>query len=231
MKQIQAMIDQGRSQGQGALSEFWSKQVLAAAGVPVTREKLAASPEQAVAAAQEIGYPVVLKACAWRLMHKSEAGAVALNLDSAEAVATAYERVSQAAEGLEGVLVQEMVGGSRELVAGLIRDPQFGPCVMVGLGGVFTEVLQDTAFRVAPVDMAEALDMIAELRSAPMLESFRGQGAVSREELGSILVSLGRLGLEYPAIAEIDVNPLIADLEGRLKAADALVVLAGEEDA
>lgn len=152
MSEIESIIEQGLARGQGALSEYWSKKVLAAAGVPVTREELAGDADQAVALAGEIGFPVALKACSWRLMHKSEAGAVALNLTGADAVRAAYERVAGAADELEGVLVQEMVAGSRELVAGLIRDPQFGACVMVGLGGVLTEVLQDTAFRVAPRD-------------------------------------------------------------------------------
>lgn len=231
MSEIESIIEQGLARGQGALSEYWSKKVLAAAGVPVTREELAGDADQAVALAGEIGFPVALKACSWRLMHKSEAGAVALNLTGADAVRAAYERVAGAADELEGVLVQEMVAGSRELVAGLIRDPQFGACVMVGLGGVLTEVLQDTAFRVAPPGLGEAQDMISELRCAAMLGRFRGQAAVDRQELGRMLIALGDLGLEHPAVAEIDVNPVIADRQGRLKAADALVVLRGGDHA
>ena len=209
-----------------ALSEFKSKLLLKAYGIPVTREVLVQSPGEAAAAAQTLGYPVVVKACSPRLMHKSEVGAVAVGIQDEAALLQAYDRILAAVgQPLEGMLIQEMARGSRELVVGLTRDAQFGPCVMLGLGGVLTEVLNDTAFRVAPFDADEALDMMAELRSKKILDQFRGQAPADRRTLADTLVSVGRLALENEAIAEIDINPLIIDPQGRLIAVDALIVL------
>jgi succinyl-CoA synthetase beta subunit len=219
-------IREAEERGRSALSEHKAKKLLEAYGIPVTREILVQGPDEAVSAAEELGYPVVLKACSDELLHKSEQGAVVLNLSGPDAVRDAYERVAApGGPALEGVLVQEMVPGLRELALGLIRDPQFGPCVMVGMGGVMTEVLEDTAFRVAPFDRNEAEDMVRELRFSKALGSFRGQSPVDLETLGHALMALGRIGLELEAVAEIDVNPMIVTPEGRLKAADALVAL------
>jgi succinyl-CoA synthetase beta subunit len=222
------IIRQGVEAKHRALSEFSSKKLLACYGVPVVREELAASADEAAGIAGSIGYPVVLKACAPDLMHKSEGGLVALDLADEAALRTAYRDITTSVEGeLEGVLVQEMVSGPRELVVGLLRDAQFGPCVMVGLGGVLTEVLGDTAFRMAPVDPIEALDMIEELDCRPMLDAFRGQSAADLEALVSCLIGVGEIGLVHQEVAEIDVNPLIVDARGRIRAVDALVVLGG----
>lgn len=220
------LIRSALGKGDPALSEYNSKQMLKAYGIPVTRETLVQSPGEAAAAAQALGYPVVVKACSPRLMHKSEAGAVAVGLQNEADLLEAYDRISAAvAQPLEGMLIQEMVKGSRELVVGLTRDAQFGPCVMLGLGGVLTEVLNDTAFRVAPFDRVEALDMMGELRSHAILDKFRGQAPADRTLLADTLVAVGRMALENEAIAEIDINPLIIDAQGRLTAVDALVVL------
>lgn len=222
MDWIQEAVDQGRR----ALSEHKAKKLLEAYGIPVTREVLVQSPEEAVSAAEELGYPVVIKACSDELLHKSEQGAVVLNLSSPHAVRAACERVAApGGPALEGVLVQEMVSGPRELALGLIRDPQFGPCVMVGMGGVMTEILEDTAFRVVPFDRVEAEDMVRELRFSKALGPFRGQAPADLETLSHALMALGRIGLELDAVAEIDVNPMIVTPEGRVKAADALVAL------
>ena len=222
MDLIQSVLRSGRK----ALSEHEAKQVLSAYGIPVTREALVHSEDEAAAIAGDLGYPVALKACSADLLHKSESGAVLLHLADPEAVRRGYGRLAGKASGpSDGVLVQEMIPGNRELVLGLTRDPQFGPCVMLGLGGVMTEVLQDTAFRVAPLDRIEAEDMTRELRSAALLGAFRGQAPADLNALTGSLVALGRLGMELEAVAEVDVNPLIITPEGRLVAADALVTL------
>ena len=221
-KLIQSALDKGLE----ALSEYDAKQVLAAYGIPVTRESLASSEEAAVAAAVDLGYPVALKACSADLLHKSEHGVVLLHLADAEGVKSGYNRIVNAVSvPLDGVLVQEMVPGNRELVLGLTRDSQFGPCVMLGMGGVMTEILQDTAFRVAPLDHLDAEDMCRELRSAELLGPFRGQKPADRDALCRALIALGRLGMEHEAVGEVDVNPLIITPEGNLVAADALVSL------
>ncbi len=222
------LIRSALGKGDPALSEYNSKLLLRAYGIPATRETLVQSPGEAAAAAEALGYPVVVKACSPRLMHKSEAGAVAVGIQNEADLLKAYDRISAAvAQPLEGMLIQEMVRGSRELVVGLTRDAQFGPCVMLGLGGVLTEVLNDTAFRVAPFDTVEALDMMGELRSHAILDNFRGQAPADRNLLAETLTAVGRMALENEAIAEIDINPLIIDAQGRLTAVDALIVLRG----
>ncbi|MFP4474960.1 MAG: acetate--CoA ligase family protein [Desulfatibacillaceae bacterium] len=217
-----------KARGQRTLSEYDSKRVLADYGIPVCREDLAHSVDQAVFQAVRLGFPVAAKGCSHVLSHKTEGGWIQLDLRAEREVRTAYKRLSALAAGriqLDGVLVQEMVPGSRELVMGLVRDPQFGPCVMLGLGGIYTELFQDTVFRMAPVDTADALDMVGELRSRDMLDEFRGQAAADVDAIVAALVALGRIGLEEEGVAEIDINPVKIDPRGRVVAVDALVVL------
>ena len=224
-------IKDALDKGQRALSEHGSKQFLQAYGIPVTRETLVDNPDDAVAAARAIGYPVVLKACSPELMHKTEAAGIALGIRDAAELREAYQRVA-AAVGLEleGILVQEMVAGQREVVLGLSRDPQFGPCVMFGLGGIMTEIIHDTVFRVAPFDHIEALDMLNELRSHAILDDFRGQAPADRETICTALMALGQIGLDHQAVAEIDINPMIIRPDGQVVAVDALVVIGGEQN-
>ena len=210
--------------GQQALSEYDSKQVIQSIGIPVTREKLARSREEALAMAAEIGYPVVLKGCSDKAAHKTEMGLVKLKLKNAEEVAEAYDEIVRKAPGLDGVLVQEMIKGDREFVLGLTRDPQFGPCVMFGAGGILTEVIKDVTFRVAPLTAEDAEEMLSEIRMTKLLDEFRGSPAVDRQALVSALVGLGELGHRYDEIAEIDINPVIISGE-RPVVVDALVVL------
>lgn len=208
-----------------ALSEFESKKLLAEHGIPIVHEKLVTSAADAVEAADWLGYPVVLKACGPGLAHKTELGLVELNLPYDEEVAAAYFRVTRKApETIDGVLVQTMLRGNRELVAGMTRDAQFGPCVMLGLGGIFVEALREVVFRVAPMGNRDAEDMMEEIRGSGLLGAFRGDPPVDRGLLAEILISLGELGLSRPDIAEVDINPLIIEAS-RPVAADALVVV------
>lgn len=218
---IKEALDQGRK----TLSEYQSKQLLARYGIPVNEEKLVSSREKAVEAARDIGFPVVLKACSSDIIHKTEHNLVEINLRNENDIIEAYDKVvNNTGESLDGVLVQEMVPGNRELVAGLIRDPQFGPCVMFGLGGIYTEILKDVSFRVAPLERIDALEMINEIKASSILEEFRGQKPVDKEILCDILMSIGKIGMEIEEIMEIDVNPLIISKD-RPVAVDALVVL------
>ncbi|MGA2517445.1 MAG: acetate--CoA ligase family protein [Thermodesulfobacteriota bacterium] len=220
------LIRSGLNRGQRALSEYESKKLLGLYGIPVTREKLSHSADEAVSVAEGLGFPVALKACSAELMHKSERGGIELNLRSKGDVREAYRRITQDIDlELDGVLVQEMVPGQRELVAGLNRDSQFGPCVMLGIGGIMTEVFQDTVFRMAPFDMIEAKDMAEELRFKTILGAFRGQKPVDMDVLCRTLIAVGQIGLELEAVSELDINPMIITLEGRVVAVDALVVL------
>jgi len=194
-------------------------------GVPITREKLARTKDEAVKFAEEIGYPVVLKGCSDKAAHKTEMGLVKLKLASADDVKKAYDEIIGKGVELDGVLVQEMIKGEREFVIGLSRDPQFGPCVMFGIGGIFTEVIKDVSFRVAPLTEMDAEEMIEEIRMKKLLDEFRGSPAVDKKELVKALVGIGDLGYRNNEIAEIDINPLIIS-GSKPVVVDALVVLA-----
>ena len=209
-----------------SLSEFESGKVLERYGIPVVATTLATTRQEAMEAAAGTGYPVVLKGCSAGLTHKSEAGAVKLNLTTSAGVASAFTAIETAAAGmLDGILVQPQIRGSRELVAGMIRDPQFGPCVMFGLGGIFTEVLDDACFRIAPLRESDALAMMDTIRGSAILGPVRGTAPADRSALSRTLIALGRIGLENDQIEAIDVNPLLLQQNGTPVAVDAAIWL------
>jgi acetyltransferase len=216
------------------LSEHASKQLLAKYGIPVARERLAETPEEAARAAQELGFPAVVKLCGPAIAHKSERNLVRLDLGdeaSVRAAATDLLALRSPEDADASLLVAEMVRGHRELIAGIVRDPQFGPCVMLGLGGVLTEALGDVAFAAAPLREDEARRLIRSLRTSHLLtEPFRGEPAVDEATLQSVLLGLGRLALERPDLLSADLNPLVVR-GGTPVAVDALVVLAGDDAA
>jgi acetate---CoA ligase (ADP-forming) subunit beta len=220
------LIRNAQQEGRATLSEFEAKQLLAAYDIPVTQERLVRERAELAAAARQIGYPLVMKGCAARIAHKTEKNLVRVDVrNEAEALAC-YDALmaAMAAEADAAVLVQEMVAGRRELVVGLTRDPQFGACVMFGLGGIFTEILKDISFRKAPLEQRDAMEMMHEIKGRKILEAVRGMPAADTQALARILIQVGRIGLELDAVAEIDLNPVI--LSGaRPVAVDALVVL------
>jgi acetyl-CoA synthetase (ADP-forming) len=220
------LLKEALEQGLTSLSEFASKQFLAQYGIPVTLEKIAATAEAAREAAKEIGYPVALKGSGPELLHKTELDLIRLNLkNEAELLEAFGQLTAHSSCPVKEVLVQQMIAGERELVAGLVRDPQFGPSVLLGLGGVLTEVLEDVVFRVAPLTRWDAFQMMEELRGRKILEAFRGRPPVDREALADLIITLGRIGLENPAIREIDLNPLKIQTDGQPIAVDALIIL------
>lgn len=222
------IIDEALKRGAKALSEYESKKLLAEYGVSITQEKIVSAEDDAVAAASDIGYPVVLKGSGEELSHKTEMNLIALNLRDENEVREAYKNlISNPEAEVKEVLVQQMIKGDRELVVGLTRDAQFGPCVMFGLGGIFTEILEDVSFRVAPLTRWDAKDMMGEIRAAKILDAFRGKPEVDREALADILIAIGTIGMELDQVAEIDINPLKI-LDGKPVAVDALVVLSNE---
>jgi biotin carboxylase len=210
--------------GQRALDERQAKQLLAVYGVPVTREEIARTEDEAVKIANGIGFPVAVKACAWEIMHKSGRGLIVLNIRTEEALREAFRSVREAAGKPVPVLIQEMVAGGREFVAGMTRFPGFGPCVLFGLGGVFTEALQDTCMRSAPLSAVEAEEMLTDIRAKALLGEFRGLPAVDGPALAEILRAVGVIALLHPEIAEIDLNPIIIAGTSPV-VADALFVL------
>ncbi len=214
----------------GALNENEAKMVLGMSGIPVIEETAAANTEEAVAAAERIGYPVVLKGLGPDLLHKSEMGIVFVNLDSPEQVRHAAEQITaRGGNRIEGLLVQPFIAARRELMAGMVRDPQFGPIIMFGLGGVLAEALADTTCRLLPLSVADAREMVTDLRSAALLGAFRGEPAVDREGLADLILKLGELAQTCPDIAEIDLNPLLVAPDGRIKAVDALITCRRQE--
>lgn len=220
------LINRAVKNHQRGLSEHESKRVLAAYGIATVAEELVKTAAEALAAAGRLGYPVVLKACAPNLAHKSDLGLVAANLDDVSSVQTALAEVTKRAEGmaLDGYLVQRMVKGKREIIVGGTRDKIFGPCVMLGLGGILVEALADVAFRLAPLEERDALEMINEIRAQRLFEGIRGEPAVDRRAVTHVLVTVGRILVEHPRVAQVDANPLI--FEGAQPVAvDALITL------
>jgi succinyl-CoA synthetase beta subunit len=222
------IIENALARRAGNLNEYDSKRFLATYGIPITREAIARSEEDVAAKASEIGYPVVLKGSDEAFHHKTELNLIALNLKDEKSVRRAYEQlVSRSETKLKEVLVQEMIEGQRELMVGLYRDPQFGPCVMFGLGGIFTEIVEDIVFRVAPLTRKDAMEMLTEIKGKRILESFRGKPRIERDEMANILLALSQIGKEQPQIREIDINP-IKLVSGKPVAVDALVVFSAD---
>jgi acyl-CoA synthetase (NDP forming) len=224
--------DARRFLARGALSEHDAKQLLGAYGITIPRERLVSSADEAVRAAAEVGGVAVLKGCSPAAAHKSDLGLIRLGVQGEDAVRTAYAEISAAAEragiGLDGLLVGEQLTGGVETIVGLVDDQLFGPTVMVGLGGVFVEVLQDVAFRVPPFGHDEARRMLLELRGYPLLTGVRGRAPVDVDALADVAVRVGRMGLDLAGdmagdLAELDINPLLVLPRGAV-ALDALAV-------
>ena len=220
------ILEKVKSQKRTTLTEAEAKEVLKKYGIPVVEEKAVNTIEEAEIEAQRAGYPVVVKGLGSRLTHKTEKGLVRLNLRNKEDVRSAALYIKEAAgNDLEGFLIQPMLVGKREFVAGLFRDEQFGATVMFGLGGIFTEAIGDVVFRLAPLDEKEARKMIDELHAQKLLGAFRGESATDKDALIKTLVGLSRIGMEIPDIKEIDINPLLVTAQGKVTAVDALIVI------
>ena len=221
------LIEKAVKEGRSALSEYESKQVLAQYGVPCTRETLVTTLAELDSAAGKIGFPLVLKGCAATIAHKTEKNLIRVDIRNKDEAIAAFGKITAEMTGSDGgVLVQEMIKGPRELVVGLTRDAQFGPCVMFGLGGIFTEVLEDISFRVAPLTKKDAMEMMHDIKGYKILGAIRGMAPADMEMLADILINVGRIGLENKAVKEIDINPVILS-KGKPIAVDALVVLEG----
>jgi len=219
------LVEEALKRGAKSLSEYESKQLLAEYGIMVTKEAVATTEEEVVATALKIGYPVVCKASGEEFAHKTESDLIELDIKDEAGARAAFRRLtSHPGIFVREVLVQQMIKGERELVVGLMRDPQFGPCVMFGLGGIFTEILQDVTFRVAPLSRQDAMDMMNDIRAKKILDAFRGKPPVDREVLADILIAVGRIGVEVDEVREIDINPLKI-LDGKPIVVDALVIL------
>lgn len=214
------------------LTENQGKQVLAQFDIPVTNEKVAKDSQEAVIIAQEIGYPVALKIDSPDILHKTEAGGLKLNISSDQEAKKAFEDIWESCKKynpeakLNGVLVQEMISGGTEVIVGVNNDPQFGPTILFGLGGIFVEVLKDVSLRIAPLTKTEALKMIQEIRGYGVLAGARGKAIRDIDGIADVLVKVSQLALELKdEVGELDINPLLVLPKGQgVKVADALVI-------
>jgi len=224
------LIEQSLESNSNIILEDDAKLILKTLDINVVNEKTAATVEQACEKAQEIGFPVVLKGLSAGSAHKSEKELVKIGLQNTTEVKDAGSKMlTNCSDNFKKFLIQPVVKGNREFVAGMFRDSQFGAVVMFGLGGIFTEALNDVVFRIAPVTESEITSMLDELISKKLLSDFRGERAVDKENIKKVLFGLSYLADKYPTIKEIDINPLIAQKDGTLTAVDALIITEKEE--
>ncbi|MCC7363872.1 MAG: acetate--CoA ligase family protein [Dehalococcoidia bacterium] len=227
---FEAVVAKARSEGRTLLSEVEAKDVLREAGVPVTKTTLATSADEAVSQAEAAGYPVVLKVVSPDISHKSDAGGVKLNLKSADDVRSAYTAIIESCQKhvpgakIVGVAVQHMAPQGTEVIVGMTTDPQFGPVMMFGLGGIMVEVLKDVSFRLVPLEAKDARQMIGEIKGKPILDGVRGQPAADTSALEDALLKVSAFVESHPDVAELDLNPMFAYPDGAI-AVDARILI------
>lgn len=223
-KEAAAIIRTALGNGQKALDEHQSKMLLNCYNIPVTAEELVRTEEDAVRFAESAGYPVVLKLCSHEVLHKTEKGLVFLDLKSKNEVIKSFKKIQKFDGKNNAALIYKMLKGGREFVAGMTRIEGIGPCIQFGLGGIYTEILKDTAFRIPPLSETEAAEMIFDIKARNLLKSFRGMPEADSKIMSKIMQSLGAISLLHPEIREIDMNPIIID-GSKPVAVDALIVL------
>jgi len=229
-KRVVREIFDSLKKGRKVLTEPESKEIFKAYGIPVVEGQLAKTQEEAVAAAEKLGFPIVLKVVSPDITHKSDAKCVLLGLNSADEVKSGFEQVLANAKkfkqdaNIHGVLVQCMAPSGKEVIVGMSKDAQFGPAMMFGLGGITVEIFKDVSFRVAPLARKDALEMIRETRGYQVLEGARGGEKADIDALVEILLAASRLATDWQEIKEFDLNPIFAYPKGAL-AADARIIL------
>jgi len=220
-EKVERALSTVREQGRAKVGDAESRQIAQAYGIEMPRSELARDQDHAVAIAEELGYPVVIKIASPDILHKTDIGGVKLNLMSAGDVRDAFDLLMYRANrympqaDIWGALVQEMVPQGREVLIGINRDPQFGPLLVTGLGGIYVEVLKDVSFRIAPVARWEAEEMIGELRSSPLLLGQRGERPSDVDAIVDCMLRVSQLAVDFPEIVELDVNPLMVQEEGK----------------
>jgi len=218
------------SRGRNFLLEPESKEVVGSYGMPITKFKVCKSVEEAIKYSHEIGYPVVLKIVSPDVLHKSDVGAVKVNLKNDSEVREAYGEIVKNVKKFKndvkvvGVIVEELAPQGNEVIVGMAKDPQFGPALMFGLGGIFVEVLKDVSFRIAPLTEYDARDMIQEIKGYPILTGIRGQKPADIDSLVDIILRVSKLVTEHPEIEQLDLNPIFVYPQGA-KIVDARIIL------
>lgn len=230
MSKHSQLLDQIIKSGRKSLLETEAKTVCMDYGIPVTKFKLAKDEEDAVKHAESIGFPVVLKIVSPDIIHKSDVGGVKIGIKNAKEVRGAYTEImknvhkNKANAQIVGMLVQEMAPAGTEVIVGSIKDPQFGPALMFGLGGIFVEVLKDVTFRVAPITEKEAHEMISEVKAYPLLKGYRNTPPADIKAIADILLKTSKMVMEHQEIKELDLNPILVYEKGA-KAVDVRIIL------
>ncbi|MFO8018545.1 MAG: acetate--CoA ligase family protein [Promethearchaeia archaeon] len=223
---ISQVINKKKEMGQTVLTEFESKELLQEIGIPIPAQKLTKTKEETVQAADDMGYPVVMKLMAEDIVHKSDSGAVKLDIQNGEEAANAYEELMQIpAESEKKVSVQQMAKEPiTELIIGMTTDPQFGPSLMFGIGGILVELLEDVSFRIAPITEYDAREMIHEIKGFPLLDGYRGKPKADIDAIVEVLMKISDLVMEHEEIYEMDLNPVFIYEDG-ISCVDARIIL------
>ncbi|MFQ5987352.1 MAG: acetate--CoA ligase family protein [Dehalococcoidia bacterium] len=230
---VDEIISAARKEGRTYLTELESKQILKEAGINTTEIGLARAKEEAISLSREIGFPVALKIVSPDVLHKTDAGGVKLSLNSEEEVGKAFDEIISSIKAheptanIQGVSVQNMARPGTEVIIGMSKDPQFGPVLMFGLGGILVEVLKDVSFRIVPLTRRDAREMIKEIKGYPILEGYRGQEPADIAVLEEFLLKVSDFVERKPEIKELDINPIFAYSDGAM-AVDARVILEAE---
>jgi len=224
------ILDEVKREGRNFLLETEAKTICMEYGIPVTEFKIAKNEEEAVVFAEKIGYPIVLKIVSPDIIHKSDFGGVLINLEDSKDVRNAYKTIlkniktRKADAKIVGVIVQKMAPSSTEVVVGAIKDPQFGPALMFGLGGIFVEILKDVTFRIAPITEDEAREMVTEIKAYPLLRGYRNMPRADIDSIVNILLNTSKLIMRHQEIKELDLNPIMVYKKGA-KVVDARIIL------
>jgi acetyl-CoA synthetase (ADP-forming) len=230
MGKISQIFESARKEKRNYLLEPEAKTICSKYRIPITKFSVAKNVEEAAQFAEEMGYPVVLKIVSPDVIHKFDVGGVILNLKSSKEVKDAYNRILAKVKKYKsdakiiGILVQEMAPPSTEVIVGVTKDPQFGPALMFGFGGIFVEVLKDVAFRIAPITRLEAQEMITEVKAYPILRGYRGQPPADVNAIVEILLNTSKLVMDHPEIKELDLNPILVYEKGAITV-DARIIL------
>lgn len=225
-----SIFDQVKKEGRFVLTESESKKILKQAGIPVVETKLAKTQKEAISLSQKMGFPVALKIASPGVVHKTDSGGVKLSINNVNEVKNAYNEILKKVKKqypdavVHGVSVQKMARPGTEVIIGTSKDPQFGPVIMFGLGGVFVELLKDVSFRVIPVERKDAQEMINEIKGYPILEGYRGKDPANISVLVEIILKISKLVEENSQIKELELNPIVA-YRDKAVAVDARIIL------
>jgi acyl-CoA synthetase (NDP forming) len=225
-----SIFNQVKKEGRAILTELESKRILKQAGISVVETKLAKTQKEAVSISQKIGFPVALKIASPDVVHKTDSGGVKLSINSVAEVKKAYDEILKKVKRqyphavVHGVSVQKMIRPGTEVIVGTSKDPQFGPVIMFGLGGIFVELLKDVSFRVIPVEQRDAQEMIKEIKGYPLLQGYRGKEPANISVLVEIILKISKLIEENPQIKELELNPIFA-YRNKAVAVDARIIL------